>query len=220
MRVVLTVLAYCCMIVAFVNFFAFYIDTGRLGGSAGNGYVRDGRYFVGARGGYTEVKEVEWRRSFIQGNSVYLTHLLGMFGIGYLLYTREFPPRMLRRSGPALAERVRSIEAGSAPLVVGRCGGHIGGVAFGGPILKVALYPTGVVIKPIFMRPIGVALNEVEAVRYDRVSYVQGLIIDHSSPFVQKPIYLYCREDDPLATNLRLLVGRSYRESKPREGKV
>lgn len=212
MRVVLTALAFCCAAIAFVNFGAFLADCAHLGGSAGNGYEGDGRFFVGDRSGYTEVSEAQWRNNQTQGNSVFVTHLLGMAGIGYLLFTREFPAKMWRGTGPGRGESARAIAMDSLPLVSGRCGGRIGGRWFSTPLLAVAIYPAGVVIKPLFMPPIGLKLDELNAVRYDRISYIRGLRIDHSSPIVKKPISLFCREDDPIAANLRLLVQRSYHD--------
>ena len=143
---------------------------------------------------------------------MFVTHFLGMAGIGYLLFAREFPAKMWRGAGPSALTTSRAIAMDALPLVSERCGGRIGGVWFSGPLLAVAIYPTGVVIKPLFMPPIGLKLGEINAVRYDRMSYIQGLLIDHSSPIVKKPLYLFCREDDPLAANLRLLVQRSYHD--------
>jgi hypothetical protein len=49
---------------AMVNFFAFVIGSGYLGGDALNGYVRAGHYFVCAHGSCTEVAEAIWRYSY------------------------------------------------------------------------------------------------------------------------------------------------------------
>ena len=55
MKVALTVLALCLVLLALANFLTFVTESDRLGGTARNGYQRDGKFFVGERGRFTEV---------------------------------------------------------------------------------------------------------------------------------------------------------------------
>jgi hypothetical protein len=171
MRVLLTVLAVCCAVVAFATFLVPM-----------------------AAGRSLPV-------------SVFITHPLGIAGMGYLLFTWIFPRALRRGSDEEHAALVRLIVGHGAPLAEGRYSGLIGGVSFRGPLLKVAVYPAGVVIKPIFMQALALALNEITAVRFDRVFFRQAVTIHHSSSLVRKPVVIYCSADDPLVMTLRSLVG-------------
>jgi hypothetical protein len=139
--------------------------------------------------------------------SVFITHPLGMAGMGYLLFTWIFPRALRRGSEEEHAERVRSIEEHGGSLAAGRYSGLIGSASFREPLLKVTVYPTGVVIKPIFMHVLALALNEITAVRLERVFFRQAVTIHHSSALVRKPVVLYCNADDPVVRALRSLVG-------------
>ena len=47
-----------------------------LGGDAINGYIRDGHYFLGSHGSYTEVSSSVWTYSYYHSISTSVTHLL------------------------------------------------------------------------------------------------------------------------------------------------
>ena len=58
----LTARIFVCM--AMLNFFAFMIHDALIGGSAGNGKVQAGKYYVGSHGHYTEVSRAAFRFSW------------------------------------------------------------------------------------------------------------------------------------------------------------
>ena len=78
------------LLIAMLNFFAFWYSTLILGGDAGNGKEDGGRFFVGAHGKYTEVTEGVYRYSRFHGLSLLVTHPLGMVA-GLILLLRKDP---------------------------------------------------------------------------------------------------------------------------------
>lgn len=66
------------LLIAMLNFFAFWYGALVLGGDAGNGKEEGGRFFVGAHGKYTEVTEGVYRYSRFHLLSLLVTHPLGM----------------------------------------------------------------------------------------------------------------------------------------------
>jgi hypothetical protein len=62
------------LIIAGLNFASLFIIGTCLGWSAGNGYVREGHYFLSNHGGYFEVARGVWLYSYYHGISVWATH--------------------------------------------------------------------------------------------------------------------------------------------------
>jgi hypothetical protein len=77
-------------VVAFVNFLAYTVHSGNLGGSAGD-YKRDeGRYYVSAHGRHTEVTEDQWRAVRAHQIAVFVTHPLALLvGVPLMLYAQR-----------------------------------------------------------------------------------------------------------------------------------
>jgi len=74
------------IVVGMLNFFTFIAGITRFGGDALNGYARDGHYFLGSKGSYTEVSREVWQYSYYHGTSVSITHPL-MIVAAALWYT-------------------------------------------------------------------------------------------------------------------------------------
>ena len=60
------------------NFTTFFIIGLALGGSALNGKVEQGHYYLGDHGKMTEVSEQVWNYSYCHSVSVFITHPLGI----------------------------------------------------------------------------------------------------------------------------------------------
>ncbi len=73
MKVAIVILVLCAL-----NFFAFLASTMKIGGSAANGTVKDGHYFVGDHGKVTEVSQRAWEISLWHSKSLFLTHPLAI----------------------------------------------------------------------------------------------------------------------------------------------
>jgi hypothetical protein len=78
---------------AFLNFLAYSVHSGNLGGSAGD-YKRDeGRYYVSAHGRHTEVTEDQWRAIRAHQIAVFVTHPLALLvGVPLMLYAQRGRP--------------------------------------------------------------------------------------------------------------------------------
>lgn len=64
------------LILCILNFVAFGVGAMVLGGSAANGIVRDGRYFLSEHGKETEVSKEVWTYSLWHSRSLFVTHPL------------------------------------------------------------------------------------------------------------------------------------------------
>lgn len=66
------------LIICILNFIAFFIGSSVIGGSAPNGYEKDGRYFLSEHGKETEVTKQVWDYSLWHTRSLIVTHPLAM----------------------------------------------------------------------------------------------------------------------------------------------
>jgi hypothetical protein len=70
-------------VLGLANFFLFLILSALLGGSAANGRIQAGHYFVGEHGKYTEVSSLIFRINQIHGYTLILTHPLAIISLAY-----------------------------------------------------------------------------------------------------------------------------------------
>jgi len=76
-------------ILAGVNFISFLAISIYLGGDARNGHIKNGHYFLGSHGKYTEVGQTVWNYSYWHATSILATHC-SVFIVGaLLLYTGD-----------------------------------------------------------------------------------------------------------------------------------
>jgi len=78
------------LLIAMLNFFAFWYGVLILGGDAFNGKEDGGRFFIGEHGKYTEVTEGGYKISRFHVLSLWVTHPLGMVA-GLILLWRKDP---------------------------------------------------------------------------------------------------------------------------------
>src|SRR5438270_12793528 len=92
-------LAMFVFVVGFVNFFVFLVVSQYLGGSAANGFVRAGHYYLGEHGKYTEVSHAMFRYSQIHEYTLFVTHPLALISLAYAASIKKeaesypFPPQ-------------------------------------------------------------------------------------------------------------------------------
>ena len=72
-----------------VNFAAYWLIAAGYGGEARTGHIKDGRYFLGCHGSYTEVSRSVWSYSYYHGRSIWITHGAFFVGIAILLNTKR-----------------------------------------------------------------------------------------------------------------------------------
>jgi hypothetical protein len=82
--------------VMFLNFFAMMATSIALHGSAGNGKMSDGRFYVGNRGQYREVSREAWLWSKHVHTANWITIPLGLLGL--ILFAPGPPARRWRGS--------------------------------------------------------------------------------------------------------------------------
>jgi hypothetical protein len=82
---VLNIIGGALFLIAIINFMAFWIVAGSIGGDAVSGKAEGGRYYVSNHGKLTEVSSRVWHYSRVHANSVWITHPLGIVGGGGLM---------------------------------------------------------------------------------------------------------------------------------------
>ena len=66
------------VVIALLNFFAFFVECQVLGGDALNGHMRAGHYYLANHGKLTETTAAIFNWNIAHAISVFITHALGM----------------------------------------------------------------------------------------------------------------------------------------------
>lgn len=69
------------ILIGVLNFTAFMAFCMNMGGSAGNGEIRDGRYFVSEHGKDHEISARAFQLNQIHGRSLWITHPMAILGV-------------------------------------------------------------------------------------------------------------------------------------------
>jgi hypothetical protein len=75
------ILSTCFVLLGVLNFMAFMAFCMNIGGSAGNGGIRDGRYFVNEHGKEHEVSALTFELNQTHGRSLWITHPMAIVGM-------------------------------------------------------------------------------------------------------------------------------------------
>lgn len=75
------IFATCFVLLGVLNFMAFMAFCVNIGGSAGNGGIRDGRHFVNEHGKEHEVSALTFELNQIHGRSLWITHPMAIVGM-------------------------------------------------------------------------------------------------------------------------------------------
>lgn len=178
--------------IGFINFFAFIAASQHLGGDALNGYQANGHFYVSSHGHSTEVSPSEWQENRTQAISLFLTHPLAMAALFYLLLNDIFPRMIFRGLTEERERKEQEVCASHTPQASFSCGGKIGFLNFGGPLLKVAVYSQGLHCKPLFMPAFGILSTEIKSVSLQNSFLRNGIKVVHISSEVASPLFLYC----------------------------
>jgi hypothetical protein len=184
------------------NFVTMIAAVQRLGGDASTGYVRDGHYYVGNHGRYTEVSAVDWEQSRVHTRNTLIGHPLAVLGMVYLVIGVVLPAMMGRRSAQAPA-RLRSVVESGPSVVTARCRGR---VRSANVVLRVTVHPGGLIIKPMFAGERAVLPREITAVRPRSWLFARGVEIEHSGIDVASPVGLLVPADGELPRAIRALT--------------
>jgi hypothetical protein len=110
--------------------------------------------------------------------------------MAYLLLKFVFPSMMAgRTTGDVAGERAAAVRASGQVIATERAGGRLGEVWFSGPLLRISVYPAGIVIKPALMTEHAILASEIRRVVHaggvlGRRVEVEHAGIDSASPFV------------------------------------
>lgn len=130
------------------------------------------------------------RFSFLRNIQV-ITHFLTLFSLFYLMAQYLLPLIVYSSSQKVIMEKNRVVESSGKVLEEVTCGGKIKGINFNGPILRIILYPSGFIIKPILMPAISILLNEIIRIESGKVMMTNSTIIHHSSSIIASPLMLF-----------------------------
>jgi hypothetical protein len=84
-----------------LNFMSFMGFCMSIGGSAGSGGIREGRYFVKEHGKENEVSALTFELNQIQGRSLWITHTIAMFALLILVTSSSGAQGRSNRKMPA-----------------------------------------------------------------------------------------------------------------------
>jgi hypothetical protein len=193
--------------IGLINQVSYMADTARLGGTAANGYVRDGHYVVAEHGVIHEVSREDWERNDLQGKYISASTLLGIVGFGYLLLG-VVSPYLIGRASPDAAARVQSVRTSGPRLADTWTGGQLGPVRFKGPLMRVAVHQGGIVIRPIIMGPRAILAREIVAVEPKKELFASLFSIEHVSADVASPVVLAVSEDSAVGEAIQGIAKR------------
>jgi hypothetical protein len=190
-----------------VNFFWLIGLNVEYGGGALNGFVRDGHYYLGLHGTYTEVRQAIWEQIRLHEVGMWLGVPFIVVSFGYLLFSVAVPATVGLREGKLVEERVQAVRASGARLAAKTCAGWIsgvglGGVGLGGPFLFVEVFPGGLTVRLILKEPIAILKEEVRKV----FTEFGGYVIAHDSPDIASPVILFYVKGTALAAALDQLA--------------
>jgi hypothetical protein len=154
------------------------------GGSALDGGVRNGQYYLAQRGTSTPVSQAIWSQIRIHELVFRFGALFAFLCFGYLLFILAVPTIMELRQGEGVNERVQAVRASGPRLAAKTCAGTIGRA--GSPFLFVEVFPGGVTVRLIFQEPVAIRKEEVRTIFPELGRYV----IAHTSPDIASPVIL------------------------------
>jgi hypothetical protein len=172
------------------------------GGSALDGGVRDGQYYLAQHGTHTQVSQAIWSQARLHEIAFRLGAPVAFFCFCYLLFILGFPAVMGLRQGSVVYDRVQAVRASGPRLAAKICAGNVGGVGLGGPFLFVEVFLGGLSVRFIFQEPIAILKEEVR-----KISPEMGrCVIAHTSPDIASPVILSFVKGSALADALDQLA--------------
>jgi hypothetical protein len=171
------------------------------GGSALDGGVRNGHYYLAQHGIYTQVNQALWEQLRLHELAFRFGAPVAFLCFAYLLFLLAFPTVMGLRQGERVNERVQAVRASGLRLAAKTCAGAVGRVGLGGPFLSIEVFPGGLTVRLIFQEPIAIRRDEVRKIFPELGRYV----IAHSSPDIASPVILSFVKGTALAEALEQL---------------
>jgi hypothetical protein len=194
------------VVLGFVNFVAFLVESNALGGDGLNGYEAGGHYYVASHGTYTEVPQTLWTISRIHAVGTLVSWPLVLLSMAFLGFGHVLPLMMTGSASGQSDVRVADIRASGAPVWSGSPGGRVGSMNATRAMLDVAVYPGGIVVKPRFLGPFAILVHEIRSVRLGRSLVTKTIEIDHAGIDAASPLVIFGGPDSPQAVAILALV--------------
>jgi hypothetical protein len=210
-------LAVATVALGFINFLAFWIESLVLGGDALNGYAKDGQFFLGSHGAYTEVAQAVWIASLIHGIVTFASWPFVILAMAFLVFRYILPSKMAGRVVGNAGARADAIRASGEPIWSGWPGGMAGGVRASIGMLGATVYPGGIVANVRIMRSLAIRAAEIHSVRFGRQLLWPTVEVEHDGIDVASPLVLYGRRASPQAAAISALVRDRQLHSAPTE---
>ncbi len=173
------------------------------GGSAMQGSVQNGHYYLFEHGSSVEVSKAVWENIRQHEMVLWISIIPGFGSFLLLLLGYVFPMVMGLRRGPAVAERVAAVRASGEQLAWERCMGSMANVSLGFPVIVIEVYPAGLLVKYFLSPPIAILRSELRSVTRKKWNRLE---IDHRSPDLGGVILLRNQPDSWLDQALRQLT--------------
>jgi hypothetical protein len=204
---VLKALSYYLAIVVILAGFADFAwvlgANNKYGGGALNGYVRDGHYFLGLHGDYTEVSRAIWEDIHAHEVALFLGWPLVLGCMFYLLVAGVLPWMAGLRRGEAVAARVRTVRSSGPLLARARCGGNVTGMSLGFPVIALELYPAGLTVRVALEPVVAILREELTRVDVPKGRFGRRVELTYRSPDIQSPLALGLSRTNELVVALR-----------------
>jgi hypothetical protein len=159
-------LALAALAIGMINFLWLLSETLPLNLIPSDGHVTGGHYFLWSKtnGGYVEVSSSFWEWVRFHDASFFMTWPMVMLAGGYLVVA-QLQTKMGGNMSPILAsERVRHVRTSGALLASTRSAGLIGNVWLSRGLVRIQVYPAGIVLKPVFSAERAILATEIGAV--------------------------------------------------------
>lgn len=164
--VALPYLAFLAVGIGMLNFLWFMSETLPLNLIPSEGQAIGGHYFLWSKtnGGLVEVSRSFWAWSRFHETSLFVTWPLVMLALAYLVVA-QLQTKMGGHVSPILAaERVRQVRSSGPLLASTRSAGLIGSLWLSRGLVRIQVYPAGIVLKPLFSAEHAILATEISAV--------------------------------------------------------
>lgn len=173
------------------------------GGSAMQGSVQNGHYYLFEHGSSVEVSKDVWENIRKHEMVMWISCIPGFGSFLLLLLGYVFPMVMGLRRGPPVEERVAAVRASGEQLASDRCAGSMANVGLGFPVIVVEVYPAGLLVQYFLSPPIVILRSELRSITRKKWGRLE---IDHRSPDLGGPIVLRNQSDSWLDQALSQLA--------------
>jgi hypothetical protein len=139
---------------------------------------------------------------------LWISHPLLLLGMAYLLFQFVFPAAMGPQNATGIMEREQALLASGPQLAAANPGGRIGNLNMSRGLLAVRVFPGGILLKPIFMKPAVILKSEITSFRVKKTllggRYVE---LTYASSAINSPLILYASPESEIARAIEQIAG-------------